>query len=71
MKSCTTCSYRENDDGTVSGNKNCGQNATDAMSMECPPYQSTACYVGSAKHQQVLEDKYETHKEQMIAVQTL
>jgi len=62
VKSCTTCSYSENDDGTVSGNINCGENATDEMSMECEPWLSTGCYVASASHQQVGTDRYETYK---------
>jgi len=61
VKTCTACSYKENDDGTVSGNKNCGENASD-MSVECPAWQSTACYVGSAKHSDTSGEKYETYK---------
>ena len=62
VKNCTTCSYTENDDGSVSGNTNCGESSTSEMSLECPHYQSTACFVASASHQQVGKDVFETYK---------
>jgi len=64
---CIACQYREYDDGSIGGNKNCAKGPLPDMEMDCPIYQSSGCYVGSSTHQ-VLEGnnefvtKYETSK---------
>jgi len=65
QEACYTCHYKEDDDGNVSGNKNCGTipdggNSTDGNSTfagetpyeesKCPNWAMLGCYIGSAVH---------------------
>lgn len=57
---CYACQYIEDDDGTVSGNQNCGETPTDEtpegnltmykVEMNCPTWAKMGCYTGSALH---------------------
>ena len=55
--SCIACTYMEHDDGTISGNRNCGRDAMDSMAVQCPSYQANGCFVASAVHEVVSDHK--------------
>ena len=51
--SCYHCSYFENSDGTVEGDKNCGdeQKITDGRpTLRCPKYANAACFTAASYH---------------------
>ena len=48
---CVACSYIENDDGTISGNRNCQRDPPLSLEVDCPIYQSSACYSASSIHE--------------------
>merc|ERR1712029_505488 len=64
---CVACSYIENDDGTISGNRNCQRDPPLSLEVDCPIYQSNGCYSASSVHE-ILDgnnefiQKYETAK---------
>ena len=48
---CVACSYIENDDGTISGNRNCQRDPPLSLEVDCPIYQSNGCYSASSIHE--------------------
>ena len=52
VESCYVCDYLENDDGSVSGNQNCPDNADQLPggASKCPIYADSACFTGSNAH---------------------
>jgi len=50
QESCYACKFVEEDDGTISGNNQCGDAPTDNMKNECPNYAQNGCYTGTAVH---------------------
>ena len=48
---CVACSYIENDDGTISGNRNCQRDPPLSLEVDCPIYQSNGCYSASSVHE--------------------
>ena len=58
---CVQCAYLENEDGTVSGNKNCW-NPNLTLKGACPRYARSACYTGSYSHAYNGENLEEVYK---------
>ncbi|CBY30505.1 unnamed protein product [Oikopleura dioica] len=58
---CVQCKYLENEDGTVSGNKNCWEPSL-SLKGACPRYARSACYTGSYNHAYNGENLEEVYK---------
>ena len=48
---CLTCSYIEEDNGNVIGNKNCMSPSSNSSSTDCPIYANAGCYTGLNTHE--------------------
>ena len=68
QKSCFACHYTEEDNGDISGNKNCPelQEGGEEFTRECPNWASNGCYTGTAVHNVNTDDagrREEVYKE--------
>ena len=59
---CVACSYIENDDGTISGNRNCQRDPPLSLEVDCPIYQSSGCYSASSVHE-IVSSFIKTHQQ--------
>ena len=50
QEKCFACSYIEEDNGNVLGNANCPDAPTEDMSVSCPAWATSGCYIGAAVH---------------------